>query len=339
MVVARLLQWNDWLTQDASSPKHTADWRHPMVAWLIHSSLSSLIIVAFHDYLLLPTIHHWQNGKEDALLLPPLGTISLCPTTVTSPKYTAATKVAIFCLLYAVALLWIRLVSNPPGVHRYSVLYGFTWLCNAALWVGGGFGLATCRFRLATGFAIAVSIDQLLWYVDALGYFCFWAQTKLSKKPANKMFLIGVCQYLVWEETQWSAKITCTHHFWTIPILIYGANGKLDGGSYFMNIIIVSSYVLLSRWLIPFGLHPIVATKSNTKKRRFEKYMNVNLSHELWQDIKIGILRKQADCQSPRVYLQRLIVWWMLFNFGCFLFLKGMLEMLYGRWLVGTRDS
>ena len=65
-----------------------------------------------------------------------------------------------------------------------------------------------------------------------------------------------------------------------------------------------------------------------------EKYMNANLSHELWQDIKIGILRKQSDCQSPRVYLQRLIVWWMLFNFGCFLFLKGMLEMLYGRWTI-----
>ena len=136
------------------------------------------------------------------------------------------------------------------------------------------------------------------------------------------MFPIGVCKYLIWPQTQWSAKITCTHHFWTIPLLIYGAGGNLDFGSYLMNIVTVFSHVVLSRWLTPFGMKPKHDSISKNSKQHYEKYLNVNLSHELWQDIKISLLRRQGDNQTTVVYIIRLNLWWQLFNFMCFLLLK-----------------
>lgn len=305
-----------WLTQDSASPKHTKSWKHPIAACWIHYLIAPLAIVAFHDGIFLRLL--LDNEEYDRTV----GRISLCHASSISPPSAQSIWVGTFSLIYAVLLLCVRLVSNKPGVHRYSILYELTWLCNAALLFGGSFGFLTCRPRIATGFAIAVSIDQILWYVDSTGY-VFNVATGKKKK---KMFPIGVCQYLIWKQTQWSARLTCTHHFWTIPLFIYGAGGRLDWGSYLMNIVTVSSFVLLSRWLTPFGLNPI---SSATKKQRFEKYMNVNLSHELWQDIKIGILRRQADNQPTTVYLVRLILWWQLFNLLCFLLLRSMIKVLF----------
>lgn len=306
-----------WLTQDAACPKHTRSWKHPIAACLIHYALSSLMIVAVHDGILL----RFFDNEYDKV--PTLGTISLCPAASSNIPTKKYMWVATISFAYAMLLLCIRLVSNRPGVRRYSILYEFTWLCNAALMFGGSFGFMTCRPRIATGFAVAVSVDQILWYVDAIGYGLNVAMGKQKKK----MFPIGVCQYLIWKQTNWSVRLTCTHHFWTIPLFIYGAGG-LDWGSYLMNIVIVSSYVMLSRWLTPFGLNPQRFASDKKKQQQFEKYMNINLSHELWQDIEIGFLRRQVDDQSTGVYLVRLIMWWQLFNLLSFLLLQGVVRMI-----------
>ncbi|CAJ1964072.1 unnamed protein product [Cylindrotheca closterium] len=297
-----------------------------MIAWFVHFIISSLTIVTFHDAVIL------RHNAGDERLLPPIDTLSLCHM-YPHLQTTKSVRVASFCFAYAIGLLVIRLASNKPGIHRYSVLYELTWLCNGALLFGGSFGLLTCRPNIATGFAVAVSIDQILWYVDVLGY----AFNRLMGVKKKKMFPIGVCQYLVWKQTHWSAKITCTHHFWTIPLLIYAADG-IRWQAYFMNTTTVASYVLLSRWLTPFGLNShakkiqddkVTSREYNmSSPLQFEKYMNVNLSHELWQDIRIGILRRQADNQTTMVYLFRLIVWWQMFNLLCFLLLRGFAGMM-----------
>jgi hypothetical protein len=295
-----------WLTQDEASPKHVKDWKHPMTACLIHYFISSFVILKFHDRFLLRI---WNTFAKEPEEIPDAPSLSLCSSSTNiKGKFTAG-----ICLIYAIILLIVRLAYNTPGTQKKSVLYEFTWLCNAALLVGGGFGLATCRSRVATGFAVAVSVDQTLWYVDALGY----TYNSLLSRNNDKMFPIGVCQYLIWPQTQWSSKITCTHHFWTIPLLLYGAGG-FDWGSYIMSLVIVFVFVVLSRWLTPFGLH----AKNDTATKGFEKYLNVNLSHELWQDIKIRILRRHGDNQSTGVYILRLNLWWSFFNLLCFLLLK-----------------
>ena len=47
------------------------------------------------------------------------------------------------------------------------------------------------------------------WYVDCVGLLFF------NKLP------IGVMKYLFWKETPLSNKITCTHHLWFIPLIMF----------------------------------------------------------------------------------------------------------------------
>ena len=54
----------------------------------------------------------------------------------------------------------------------YVVFYEFQFLCNVTLIISS-LSLWTNRPIVATGFCVAVGIDQLLWYVDLLGYFLF----------------------------------------------------------------------------------------------------------------------------------------------------------------------
>ncbi|KAL7523016.1 hypothetical protein ACHAWF_000321 [Thalassiosira exigua] len=173
----------------------------------------------------------------------------------------------------------------------------------------------------------------MLWYVDILGYLVKRCLLRVEGRKAGegeRMFPIGVCGYLLWHETHPSTYFTCTHHLWTIPLLLHGIEGRLDFGGYLMNVVTVAAFSIASRLFTPFGLGPAIAgddDKEKTKRRRdrrFEKYLNVNLSHELWQDIKIGFLRQSVDHQQMPMYLLKLNLWWQMFNFVCFWMLKGL---------------
>ena len=62
------------------------------------------------------------------------------------------------------------------------------------------------------------------------------------------------------------------------------------------------------------------------------KYLNVNLSHELWKDIKFSFVQIQHDDPSTGLYLFRLLWRWQVFN-GIVFF--GVLHPL-SRWLFST---
>jgi hypothetical protein len=64
---------------------------------------------------------------------------------------------------------------------------------------------------------------------------------------------------------------------------------------------VVVSNVLLSRWMTP---HSIAVGKEI-------KYLNINMAHELWTDIKMKFLLVYED-RFP--YLVRLFVIWFTFN-------------------------
>ncbi len=132
-------------------------------------------------------------------------------------------------------------------------------------------------------------------------------------------FPVGVMKYLTWKETDNVSKYTCTHHLWTIPLLIFSTRGELTYLSYAMSIYIVVSHVILSRLLTPFSIN------LGHDKR---KYLNVNLSHELWRDITFGFLQISKDKPPAALYLFRLLWRWQLFNFIVFLFLRLCVQLL-----------
>ena len=149
-----------------------------------------------------------------------------------------------------------------------------------------------------------------------------------ENKNNSGKFPIGVIKYLTWKQTLWIDRLTCTHHLWTIPLLIYGAN-KLTIDSYFMSIYIVVIHVLLSRWLTPHcievtnhlsgGEMPQKNVSGDDKADPCKyRYLNVNLSHELWKDIQLDFLQISKDDPPCGVYLFRLLWRWQFLNYLLF---------------------
>ena len=153
-------------------------------------------------------------------------------------------------------------------------------------------------------------------------------------------FPIGVAKYLTWKQTLWIDRFTCTHHLWTMPVFIYGAN-KLMIDSYLLSIFIVVSHVLLGRWLTPHYIQTVdgandvkcnehgenrkckqIVREKGTDNHKLDpqryRYLNVNLAHELWRDISFGILQISKDNPPCWLYLLRLLWRWQLFNFLVF---------------------
>jgi hypothetical protein len=170
---------------------------------------------------------------------------------------------------------------------------------------------------VATAFCIAVSIDQLLWHIDAVGYILY------------RTFPIGVMKYLTWKQTLSIDKFTCTHHLWTIPLFLYNSARNNDDAVLTWRTLVLSYYVvvvhvLLSRWLTPHHIssrHPTVQNDDGGEKKTNKnndidnyRYLNVNLAHELWQDITIPFLQISHDNPTCWVYLFRLLWRWQLFN-------------------------
>lgn len=137
-------------------------------------------------------------------------------------------------------------------------------------------------------------------------------------------FPVGVAKYITWPTTSWSTKFTCTHHLWTIPLILYGCSG-LHWASFLLSMCIVVCHVLLSRWLTPFTIyHPSVINDKADGGIKGEiqtavdeqtmKYLNVNLSHELWKDITFPFLQIGYDNPPTSLYLFRLLWRWQVLN-------------------------
>ena len=125
------------------------------------------------------------------------------------------------------------------------------------------------------------------------------------------VFPIGVSKYLFWPGTTLAHRITSTHHLWTIPLVLWASQG-CHPLSLILSYFVVSINVLLSKWLTPISI-----CFSGMEKQEVT-YMNINLSHELWTDIKFGFLLAGEELLP---YLIRLQVGWFLCNTAVFGFL------------------
>lgn len=288
-----------WLTQDPSSSKHRK-YFHPITACILHYLVVLLTVFTIHDQVFVPVLgDDYPSGK------------------VGGDRSVMVSR-ALFS--YVTFLFSSRLLVVPSDSERRAIIYEFMWLCNGTLLMSP-IALLTGRPLLASSFCVAVSIDQVLWYVDLLVY----VLTGFQKFP------IGVAKYLTWPDTSWITWITCTHHIWTIPIIMYACSG-IHWASFPFSICIVICHVLLSRWLTPFvlpeenngekksGNSHKEKTSKHSKHGGTDRYLNVNLSHELWKDIKFSFLQISHDDPPTAVYLFRLLWRWQLFNLMVFSF-------------------
>jgi hypothetical protein len=217
-----------------------------------------------------------------------------------------------FFLTYAMwLLLWRVFCRKPPknaqgqSPPRGLVIYEYCWLCNVTLWMSA-YALLTNRPVLASAYCTVVGIDQLLWYVD-LGVFFITGK-----------FPIGVAKYLSWpENSNWSSRITCSHHLWTIPMILYAVRSKMKFAAYPLAFVIMSANVVLSRLLTP--------AEVRTKLGTF--YLNVNLSHSVWKDIKFPCL--QINETKAFQYIFQLIWRWQGFNTAIFIILYSFCHFVF----------
>jgi len=283
-----------WLSQEGPNSSKHLSWYHPLAVFILHYLLNTVIITVLHDSFF---IHLYPSGQEN-----PSSEISEIQF-----------RASIFLGFYLCSLILWRLVveynTNGP-IYQKSVCYEATWLCNMTLFMGC-YGLYTGRVLIAMAHVIAVSVDQLLWYVDLIG----WSLSGFKNFP------IGVAKYITWPNATFLTRMTCTHHLWTIPLLIYACDG-ITLVSYPFSAMIVVLNVLLSRFLIPLKIsinwkdHPRnISNKHQSETHAGDcKYLNVNLSHELWKDIKFSFLAINDDSPPCSVYLFRLLWRWQLFN-------------------------
>lgn len=197
-----------------------------------------------------------------------------------------------FFLVYYVFMIGLR--CSAAADLRVPV-YEVCWACNSAMLLSV-FGPLTNRPLLASGGAIAVCIDQVLWYVDLLGY------------AAVRKFPVGVAKYLLWPETSNARRATSTHHLFTIPLVLWQVGG-LHLKALPISYGLVALHVILSRLLTP---HVIFVKGGDDGKAMIPQYLNLNLAHEVWRDIKFKFL--QITVPNPFVYLPNLLVRWLLFN-------------------------
>jgi hypothetical protein len=285
---------------------------HPTLAFIVHYSIviSSTLLVHDHFFASINNTRQPSSSVDEA--------------TLRHRQH----QVATFAFIYVVILFGTRYLSSYQAgrLRQHAVLYELTWLCNSTLVMGwicfggieilnnyldgsgdnnndvlGWFGRR--RPLVATSFCVGASIDQVLWYVDLI----VWTITGT--------FPVGVMKYLTWKQTLWIDRLTCTHHMWTIPLFTYAAN-EMTLDSYLLSVYVVTIHVLLSRWLTPYCIQ--IGDNANIADTQLYRYLNVNLSHELWRDISFGFLQISEDDPPCWLYLFRLLWRWNLFNFLVF---------------------
>jgi hypothetical protein len=293
----------DYLAESGSFAEKHRGLIHPLMTSVMHYGITLAVTWGTHDALL----QQWKifHTKDSDILMTEndAGMPVKC-----SNNRNQQVKVAVALIIYASASLAWRLSVPVVKEHRFSTLYEFCWLCNITL-VQGALCLLTHRPLLAMSYCVTVGIDQLLWYIDLLSYF-------LTGK-----FPVGVSKYVFWKGTTWYSRITCTHHLWTIPALLYATQG-MHKLALPLSFVIMTTNVLLSRWLTPatidYGPHVE------------QKYLNVNLSHELWKDIKFPFLQINYDDPPAYLYLYRLLWRWTSFNVIVFTFLYKASQIVWG---------
>eukprot|EP00929_Paragymnodinium_shiwhaense_P001853 TRINITY_DN102062_c0_g1_i1.p1 TRINITY_DN102062_c0_g1~~TRINITY_DN102062_c0_g1_i1.p1 ORF type:complete len:313 (-),score=31.93 TRINITY_DN102062_c0_g1_i1:261-1136(-) len=148
---------------------------------------------------------------------------------------------------------------------------------------------------------ILVAIDQVLWYVDILGY------ALTGKMP------IKVIGYLFWPTTPWSRRITCFHHVLFEPLVVVvlarGDYGIPLGSGFVVALLQTIVCQVICRYTTPLE----VDVAKDDKKG----YLNINLCHESFRDVKVAWIRRYDGAPAIQ-YLPWMLWIWNVGNFVLF---------------------
>ena len=135
-----------WLRQEGPKGwKHANDWKHPIIVCLLQYVIVWNVCILYHDCLQLST-------------------------TKTTTSLTDFNGIAILLVLYIIWMFgWRFWLFNSNKVERQGVMYEYSWMCNSTL-IMTSLSILTHRPLISLAHAMAVSIDQILWYVDLLGF-------------------------------------------------------------------------------------------------------------------------------------------------------------------------
>lgn len=127
-----------------------------------------------------------------------------------------------------------RFLENGP-----VALYELLWACNQCILVVA-MGLLLENALLVRASLLIVSLDQLLWYVDLIGYLLI------------RKFPVGVAKYIIWPETSCIRLLTTFHHLWFLPAGFYFTSGKPYGwNAYLLSLLMALLLPLIGRISAP----------------------------------------------------------------------------------------
>ena len=106
-----------WLAQEGPHATKHHGWSHPISVLVVHYSV--VIVVMF-------VVHDWLVSSTDALQ----------SWSMSHACQSYRSNVGLFLALYNVWFLPWRLYFCNPITPRVSIVYEYTWLCNASLVLG-----------------------------------------------------------------------------------------------------------------------------------------------------------------------------------------------------------
>ncbi|KAF2070346.1 hypothetical protein CYY_008333 [Polysphondylium violaceum] len=167
----------------------------------------------------------------------------------------------VFMFVYYLAMMYVRVE------HRGLIgIADSIWLCNLAVI----FGFVSIFVDNAYIMNIAVNctfIVHLLWVIDVVTYF------------ATGSFPLGNAEYISWPSITWGEILTTTHHAWFVPmcmICLHRNGGYQDSVWFPGSMVLVVPVLSFSRYF------PKIITLANGSTF----YLNINMSHEWWSDMK-----------------------------------------------------
>ncbi len=215
-------------------------------------------------------------------------------------------NIAAFIAVYYVILCASRWYESDS-----HVLYEMLWGCNMAMLFSVIAMLTNSPLLAALGGAL-VTVDQLFWYIDCLGFFL----------TGCKKFPLGVAAYLLWPTTATMKKITAFHHLWFLPLLLYTLGWTFPVNSFLLSAIVSIVLSLCGRFLTPYYCLLPKPKSAPADEPHKVLYLNINFGYAFWKDIKVKFLHI-LDHHHPITYIPYVVVAAnSLLNLPAFLFLN-----------------
>ena len=317
-----------WLSAVEGHSKHRGI-SHPLTTVILAMSAIVVASVASHDVIFGRPDRIDEENLEERLL----------------SNYRQKAALVLYCYVTTMATFRLPVLGFP------RLCYEMLWSCNTSM-ILAAVGLGSNRPHLVAAAAISVAIDQLMWYVDLIGYII------------TRKWPIGVAKYLARPETTWVRKLSSAHHIFFLPLCLFFVGFPAQHLSqprtelldylrdfrddFTLMLVVMTVTAILSRFVTPYhltiGKAPIkkrdrerVRASHNNESLRadqgepvgMEIVLNINLVYEVWEDV--GRNFPFLDCSHPYapLHLLRLLAIWAGLNAPCAVFLACLSPYLF----------